>query len=423
MQKRIKAVLDTATLRQSGITFAGTLLNGALGAVFYILSARALGPASFGIMSVALAAAMLASSIGDLGTDTGLVRFVSHYWKADRLKADKFLKLSLKVKVAAGLVISLTGIILADPIANQVFQKSELAPALRIGFLGVTASLLFGFIVSYLKAFQKFLLWSVIQVGANFVRVIIILGLFTLGIITVEASLWTYVLTLLVGFIVGAIFFIPKGFLFVKNENSVKSELFHYNKWIASFTLVAALSSRMDTFISARLLSPVDIGLYSAASQMVYIVPQIIGALGTVFAPKMAEMGGREKIISYLKKTQVLVLGLSVLGAFSIPVVSYFVPIVFGKEYVASIPIFIVLLFAMLVFLISVPVHNAILFYFSKPSLFFWLSLGHLTIMSALGWFLISRYGAIGGAFAVLVGSTFNFVIPAVWVLKRVRRK
>ncbi len=420
MLKTIRTIFATATLRQSGITFAGTIINGALGAVFYILCARALGPASFGIMSVALAVAMLAASIGDLGTDMGLVRFVSHYWKKDKPKAERFLKLTFKIKIIAGLAISVAGILLSDVIANQLFQKSELAESLRIGFLGVVITLIYGFVVTSLKAFQKFFLWSAIQVGANLFRVLLILALFLLGAISVSASLWTYVLTLLVGFIIGMLFLMPKDFLFVKNEKSVGSELFHYNKWIASFTLVAALSSRMDTFISARLLPPVEIGLYAAANQMVYIVPQIIGALGTVFAPKMAEMG-KEKIINYLKKTQILVTGLAFLGIFSIPVVSYFVPIVFGKEYTASIPIFVVLLFAMLVFLIAVPAHNAILFYYSKPSLFFWLALGHLAVMGILGWFLISNYGVMGGAFTVLIGSTFNFVIPAIWVVRKIR--
>ena len=109
------------------------------------------------------------------------------------------------------------------------------------------------------------------------------------------------------------------------------------------------------------------------------------------------------------------------MGVLSIPVVLFFIPILFGKEYVASGPPFVVLLFAMLIFLFSVPLHMAVIYYFSYPKLFFWVSLGHLAIIAGLGWVLISSFGAMGAAFTVLVGNIFNFVVPATWVLLKIR--
>lgn len=420
LAKAAKAALGTDTLRQSGITFGGTIINGALGAVFYILSARALGPSSFGIMSVALAVSMLASSIGDFGTDAGLTRFVSFYLKKNRQKANKFLKLTLEIKVVSGSLIGVFGFLASDILANQVFQKPEIAMGLKIAFVSVLFTLVYGFVVSTLKALQKFVLWSAIQIGANLVRVVVIVALFVFGLMSVEASLLTYLATLFAGFILGMLFFLPRDFLKAKEHGSVAGELFNYNKWIAIFTLVAALSSRLDTFIAARLLTSTELGIYSAANQLVYIVPQIIGALGTVFAPKMAEMES-SKVVPYLKKTQLMVIGLALLGVLAAPVVAYFVPSIFGSQYIGAIPPFYVLLVAMLVFLISVPVHNAILFYYANPRLFFWLSLGHLAIMGGLGWVLISNFGVMGAAFTVLAGTIFNFIVPSVWLLKKIK--
>ena len=76
----------------------------------------------------------------------------------------------------------------------------------------------------------------------------------------------------------------------------------------------------------------------------------------------------------------------------------------------------------MLVFLISVPVHMSVMYYFAKPKLFFWLSAVHLTIILGLGWNLISLYGAMGAAITVLVGQVINFLIPVVWVLRETRK-
>jgi len=105
----VKKISKTATFRQSGVTFAGTILNGALSAVFYILAARILGPASFGLLIVAIAALTLIADIGDLGTDTGLVRFVGKFAKNDLTKVKRFLKLGLEVKVAVLLIVLLLG--------------------------------------------------------------------------------------------------------------------------------------------------------------------------------------------------------------------------------------------------------------------------------------------------------------------------
>lgn len=415
----LKSILATATLKQSTITFFGTVLNGALGAVFYIFVARFLGPAAFGLMSVAIAAMTLVADIGDFGTDTGLVNFIPKYFKKDKEKAYRFLKFGLELKIVVGLVVLFLGIILAPVIAQTLFAKPELTIPLRISFVGVMGVLVFSFITHSLQAFQRFWAWSGIQIIMNALRVLVIFAFLYFALFNLNNVLFLYITIPFLGFIVG-LWLLREKFLKVKKETSIAKEFFRYNKWVAAFTIVAAFSSRLDTFISARLLSAAEVGYYSAANQLVKIVPHIVTALGTVIAPKMAEMGGIKGLVTYLKKTQLMVLGLAFLGILSIPVVIFLIPILYGQAYLASVPVFVVLLLAMLVFLISVPVHMTVFYYFSYPKLFFWISLGHLAIIAGLGWNLISIYGAIGAAVTVLIGSIFNFIIPAIWVLRKI---
>lgn len=415
-------IFVTATFRQSLITFLSTAINGALGAVFYILAARFLGPALFGLMSVAIAVLTLVADVGDLGTDTGLVRFVGRHLAKEKEKAFRFLKLGLKIKIAVWILVFGIGYFLAPYLAVFVFSKPELTLALRLSFFGVGSALLFSFITHTLQGMQKFIAWGAVQIGSNFLR-IIIFGAFAYFVgLNLEKTMAIYVVIPLLGFLAG-LFLLPGKIFRVKGERKVAKEFFRYNKWVALFTLVAAFSSKLDTFISARLLNASELGLYSAANQLVQIVPQIVTALGTVIAPKMAGMGEIDSLKNYLKKTQILVLGISFLGLFSIPVVSYLIPLLYGKEYLGSIPVFTILILAMLVFLIAVPVHNAVFYYFSYPQLFFWVALGHLLIISLGGWYLISFYGVIGAASVVLIGSIFSFLIPAVWVLKKIKER
>ena len=417
----IKAIFATATFRQSLVTFTGIVANGGLAAVFYILAARFLGPESFGVISISMAFLTLASGVFDLGVNTGLVRFVGKYIKKDSEKAKRFLKFGLEIKIVVTISVILLGWWVVPWLSTTIFSRPELLGPLRVSLFGVGATLLFSYIISSLQGIQRFGLWSGVQVGTNLFRLVLFLGIWLVSSASVENTLWVHAVSLFVGFALG-LTFLPKGTFAVKREYLVAREFFDYNKWVAAFILVAAFSSRMDTFISARLLPLAQVGIYGVALQIVYVVPQVVSALSTVIAPKMASMGSVTDLVGYLKKAQTLVLGLCVLGVLAIPVVLFLIPVLFGQSYTPAGPIFIVLLLGNLVYLASMPIHMSIFYYFSYPKLFFWVSLGHLVITGGLGWILISAYGAIGAAYSVVLGSVFNFVVPLVWVIKRVKK-
>ena len=79
--------------RDSSIVLAGNILSAGLGFIATILITRTLGPAQFGLFSVALAVMGIASQFSDFGVGTGMVRFASLYLKNDNQKANlMFLK-------------------------------------------------------------------------------------------------------------------------------------------------------------------------------------------------------------------------------------------------------------------------------------------------------------------------------------------
>ena len=201
----------------------------------------------------------------------------------------------------------------------------------------------------------------------------------------------------------------------------MSKELFRYNIPVAVFTTIAAFSARLDTFLNAALLSARDVGIYGAASQLVQIVPQLVAALGLVAAPKFSSFHSNKQMIVYLKKFQLLVSGLVFLGVLLIPISIYLIPIIYGQGYQEAVIPFIFLFLAMLVFLFSVPVHISVIFYFARPDVFIWISIGHLLIIGGLGYLLISTYGVIGASITVLVGTTFNFLYPLIWLLIKLR--
>lgn len=418
-----KSIFKSSTFKQSQITIAGTLLNGLLGALFYILLARFLGPSEFGLLAVSIATLTLIADVADLGTNTGLIRFVSSSFVSDKEQAFKYLKLSLEIKIVVWIIVLVIGWLLSPFIATSIFGKPELINPLRLVMIGVGGALLFTFSTSALQAFQKYLTWSVINIATNFLRLILILLIFASGQLNLENSLLAGIALPFFGFSMGLLFVQFKRIINSKNELSLAGEFFRFNGSIAIFTLIAAVSSRLDTFLNVRLLTTSEVGIYAAANQLVQIIPQLVGALGIVAAPKFASFQNKEQMLVYFKKFQLMVLGLAGIGVLMIPFATYIIPLLYGDSYVSTVLPFIILFMAMLIFLISIPLHNSIIFYFGKPKVFVWVALGHLIIIGLLGYFMISNYGVIGAAFTVLVGTLFNFIAPLLWFLRKIHEK
>jgi len=417
-----KTIIKTATFKQSQITVLGTIINGALGALFYIVLARFLGPSDFGLLTIALTTMVLIADIADIGTNTGLIRFVSSNLAQNSDKAYRFLKLSLEIKLIAWMVAFLAVFFLAPFLATQLFHKEELILPLKLVAFGIGGALLFTFATSVFQAYQRYFLWSAINILTNSLRLILILILGYYLMLNVESSLFIFMMLPFFGFFV-ALFILPaRKILESKNEFSLSKELFKYNIPVAIFTAIAAFSARLDIYLNAALLSAREVGIYGAASQLVVVMPQLVSALGLVAAPKFASFRNNEQMLIYFKKFQLLVSGLCLLGILTIPAIVYLIPVLFGSQYQEATVPFIFLFLAMLIFLFSIPVHHSIIFYFGRPDVFIWVSLGHLILIGGLGYLMIANFGIIGASITVLFGTTFNLLAPLFWLLFKLRK-
>lgn len=417
-----KSIFSTATFKQSQITIVGTLINGALGALFYIVLARFLGPSEFGILTISLTTLVLIADIADIGTNTGLIRFVSLHFAANKEKTLRFLKLSLEIKLIAWVLAFLLVQLLTPLLAVGIFHKEALLLPLRLVAFGIGGALLFTFATSALQAFQKYFLWSLLNILTNALRLILILMLGIFSLLNIENSIFVYILLPFFGFFVASLLLPTRQILQVKEEFSLSGELFKYNIPVAIFTMIAAFSARLDIYLNAALLSVKEVGIYGAANQLVQIMPQLVSALGLVSAPKFASFQNDSEMFNYFKKFQFFILGLCLLGILTIPVSTFLLPILFGVSYQEAILPFIFLFLGQLIFLFSIPVHQSIIFYFGRPDVFIWVSLGNLLIIGTLGYLLILSFGITGAAITVLIGMVFNFLVPLSWLFIKLKR-
>lgn len=418
-----KSVILTATFKQSQITIAGTIINGVLGALFYIFLARLLGPAEFGLLTVTITTLVLIADIADIGTNTGLVRFVSLNLAKNPNRAYQFLKLSLEVKLMTWFIFFIAIFLLAPFLATEVFHKQQLIFDLRLAGFGIGGALLFTFATSALQAYQKYFVWSLVNISTNFLRLLTILILSYMMLLNIQTSLLVYIILPFFGFFV-TLFILPlKKIFYSKHEVLISKQLFKYNIPVAVFTVIAALAARLDTYLTAALLSSKEVGIYGVANQLVQVMPQLVAALGLVSSPKFASFQSHQQMLIYFRKFQLFVFGLVVIAILIIPILGYIIPIILGVQYQASVVPFIMLFLAQLIFLFSIPVHHAVIFYFSRSDIFIWVSIGNLLIIGLLGYMMTSHYGVIGAALTVIVGNIFNFLYPSIWLFMKLKNK
>lgn len=415
-----KDILKTKTFTQSSLTMGGTILNSLLGMIFFILVARNLGSYQFGIFSVTLAMITLVADIGNLGTDTGLIRFIGKYWPGEKEKALRFLKLGFEVKLFVWLLILLLGFNLVPIIVEKIFQKPELIDPFRMGLIGVGGALFFSFTTSSLQALQKYTKFVLILVGSNYFRLVVSILILGTPLFTLDNTLKIYMIAPFLGFLIGLLF-LPN-FFKVKNGFAVSSEFFHYNKWIALISLISAVSSRLDIFLTTRFLTIQEVGIYSVATQLNSFLPQVYFALATVAAPKFASFNTLDLAKTYTLKLQKMVLGLCILGLSGILVAYFFIPIFYGQEYQASFVPFAILFIGQLFFLLSLPTHQSIYYYFAKPKIIFLITIFQFFTNLILGVALINQFGINGAALAVLISNVLIFILPSIWVLNKFKK-
>lgn len=420
--EKIKEILRTKTIQQTIVTSASTVINGLLGVAFYVLVARFLGPNDFGILIVALTVLTMVADMAAIGTDTGIVKFVGKYFESDRRKALQFLKLGLEIKMLVGVIVISIGWVIIPFISTTILTKPELIIPLRLAMVGVFATLVFTFVTSSLQAIQKFWTWGVINVVINLVRLGVIIFLASISLLNINSVLIAYFICVLLGFSL-SLAFLPN-FFKAKGERILAKEFVNYNKWIALFMLIAPISGRLDTYFVTKFLSLADVGIYGVATGLSTVGSQIVAGISTVVAPKIAGMDSDKKAITYLKKLQVFTIGLAILGiAVGIPLSRIVIPLLYGSQYAGSIAPLALLIVAQAVFLVSIPAHVSVVFYFSYPKLFVHISIANVIIVGVLGWVLISNFGYMGAAATVLVGNLSNFIIPGIWTLRKFSQK
>lgn len=398
--------------RGTGINLVGEVAFTVLNVVFQVLLARGLGAASVGVFGLAISVLNLSVLLCLFGLGSGVVRFVALYMgQDDRLRAAGAIVAGLRVVLVISLVFTVLLIGLADVVAADIYHMPELGPVLRLAALSLPCTVLMRFVIGAAAGLKHMALGAAVgQILFPTVKVIgLLAAVYLLGYGVLGAS-GAIVLSSIAGGVVAAVWMWRLYPLRGVGERPVlmTGALVAFS-WPLFLTSVVDLAGReTETLVLGALGTSEQVGLYYVSWRAAIMLQLILAAFGTIFAPVMAELYGRQEHgrLADLLKT-VTKWGVTVcLPVFLVLfVLAEDVMRIFGEDFEGAAFVLRVLAISQLLNVAVGPV-GRVLTMSGHPRLNLVNSIAVLVLSLGLDLVLIPRYGLLGAALAGAFGVT-----------------
>lgn len=403
-------IVRTATVKDTGIVFAGNTISSILGAVFYFLLARVAGPTQFGMFAAVAAVATTAVDLFDVGINAAVINYAS---RAETRQSSLRSALVRKVWISGAVTVI---IVLAAPIISGLLGQPVLTGAIRWAALLVPAKALFSFVRSGLQAVKLFVLDAGLDILSSVMRLgSFIVLIFGLGYDPVLAAIWSYAIGLFLPAILG---FKKVWRMMEKPENNIGAPGFtSYQSYMTAAFGAAAISGRLDVFFLTRLTTLEAVGLYQAAFRLFMPVQQLSSSLSRVLAPRFGGFGDKSEAKKYLHKSLLLSRGLAALMFLTVPFLPWGIKLLYGSDFTAAVgnAYWLILYFG--VFLAATPWWAKLLYFHSNAKWYAVLAGLQLIMLLILMPWLINIFGANGAAMALL-GVNFVAAGTAAYLVK-----
>ncbi len=393
--------------KNAGIGIGGRIFF--LGARFCttILITRTIGPEQYGVFALAVTIITVIDALALMGFEPAMVKFVAQYKAQNDISHVKgTICLGLGICLVSSLVLVVAGLLAAELIANGVFHKSALTPALRLMLLGVPFVSLTLIILSALQG-AKLVKYRIFvqQVLMPIFRFVVVCVLLWLGY-QITGVVWAWVLTSIFGFILAVIFFTKKmSSLFNMPATVERKKMFSFSLPLLFSQLFYQNINIIGILIIGAFLTAAEAGIYTVAMRAIPFILIPLFAYNAIFSPIISDLFTKQEMkeLESIYKTGskwVITITLPVfilIVLFSEEIVS-----IFGPGFAESAQIMIIVLIAQMFNVSSGS--TGILLSMTGKTLYNLFNSGTLCVLNiVLTLLLISRFGIIGVAWAYAI--------------------
>lgn len=329
-------------LRKFFLTFGVSILILIANFIGGVLTARFLGPSGRGeLAAVTLWPSMLAS-IGSLGLVEAIVYFAG---KNDRDELSHILGSTLLAGLIQSILLIGTGFLILPVLMSQ--HRSEVVAITRIYLLFIPLNLISQYLLAVFQGRLRMGIFNLVRflVSASYTAVVLILAF--LGRLTVLNAALTLLGSNLLIILLELAWLRKLGWLRLHLNTALLRRMLAFGIKAHLGNLSSMLNLRLDQMIMAALLEPAFLGLYVVAVTVSGGVNLISYATASLAFPSLSAASGRDQQAALLARFLRLCLWGSALTALALVLLlPWLLPLIFGENYRASIPVARVLTFA-----------------------------------------------------------------------------
>lgn len=406
------------------MTYSGQVVGSGLGFVVQLLLQKRLGPAEYGILSIAVSVGVFAGVLTDVGISHAMIRFGSR-WLAEAPGTSKAMArcaAALRMRLGLALLVSATGYFSSGWILSTFYPDAEgLGTPLRLIFLTLFAHTLFSYWMFFIQMFQKFGLRSLVTVGTSVLRLSAYCVLAAMALVSASSMVVLDASVNFVAFFV-AMQFSPRGILHPPPEelSAAQREIVPFLRYTGTTLVANTIFNELDVLMLGMWSNEAATGLYRAAWTYAMVLSFLSMSVSNVLFPKITSFSDIQAMKVFVKKALTMTSLLAVATLPSLPVVSWWVPW-YDPQYSSAVPIFYILYFGIAFDLVIGPLAFT-LYSLGRPDVLMKIAIGKLLLHAAGNWILIPIYGAHGAAWASIVTRVLGGLVGVAIMLRTIRK-
>jgi len=424
MYSLVRRALVSTLMREVGTTYVSQVIGSGLGFVIQLLLQRTLGPAEYGILSIAVSVGVFAGVLTDVGISHAMIRFGSKWLTEapNTPRAMAFCSAALRLRVGLALVVSAVGYLASGWILSTFYSHAHgLNGPLRLVFLTLAAHTLFSYWMFFAQTLQWFGLRGVVTVGASVLRFSSYCALAALEMVSVASMIVLDASVSFVAFLT-AMRFSPRGILRPPRTElrAAYQDLLPYLRYTGILIVADTIFNELDVLMLGTLSDEETTGLYRTAWTYAMVLGFLGMSVSNVLFPKIASLSNITDAEPVVRKALTLTSLLAVATLPSLLIVRLWIPW-YEPEYAAAVSIFYIMYVGAAFDLVIGPL-TFLLFSLNRPDVLAKIAIGKVTLHAAANWILIPMYGAHGAAWASVVTRVLGGLVAVAIMWLTIRR-
>lgn len=369
--------------------------------------ARLLGPATFGLYTIGWALLRVGNTIAPLGLNNGVIHYATRYATTDQRRLGRVLGQSLGLAILFGGLIAVMMCVTAPALANRVFKQDGLAPLICLFAAGVplAAGLRVASASTQVAQTMRYSIYSetLMQPTANLALILVfyVLGWRLFGAGTAAVASFGAGLVL-------AVYYERRLFPHVRfwggfRTGPVSRELVQFSLMAGLGITFANLVPLVDRLFVGAYLTPMQVGIYQAASQTSVMLAVLAGTFNSITGPRISflyQHSLTERLEQVYKVTTKWVVYASLpflLVACSAP--GSVLEAIYGASYRSGARPLIILSIMWLLEALAGPA-SIVLIYTARQKIYSVIAVSEFVLCVGLNYLLVPHLGAVGAALA-----------------------